>query len=59
MAKIDVSLTDWTDEDLEALAQMTPERQAEAMAWWRQRAPGRFQNLLDAQPASEPAEVAE
>ena len=60
MTRPDLTLTDWTPEEMDALAVMTPERQAEAAAWWRARAPRRFRRLLDAQPVQpETQEVSE
>ena len=47
-AKPDLTLTPWSDEYIEELAQITPERQQQAAEWWRINAPKRFKNLLDA-----------
>lgn len=51
--KPDLTLTPWSDEDLDALSQVTPERQQEAAAWWRKNAPRRFKRLLDAEDRSD------
>lgn len=44
----------WSDEDLDALAQVTPQDIQQAQERWRTRAPKRFKKLLDA-TTEEPA----
>jgi hypothetical protein len=39
----------WTDADLERLSEITPTDQQQAAALWRERAPGPFKDLLDAE----------
>lgn len=38
----------FTDEDLDRMAQITPEDLARARAWWEDGAPAEFRGLLDA-----------
>lgn len=39
----------WTEEDLDNLSEYTPDRQAEAIQYWRNNAEPEFVNLLDAE----------
>jgi hypothetical protein len=41
---------DWTDEEIERLAQVGPDDARLAADWWRRNAPGRYKRLLDAAP---------
>jgi hypothetical protein len=43
------SLTEWSDEDLDTMSDITPQDQKRATSLWRTRAPQPFKDLLDAE----------
>jgi len=43
----------WSDEDMDALATITPEDVERAKVAWRQHSPRQFRDLLDAVPDDE------
>lgn len=45
---------EWSDEDLDALAEVTPRDIQAAQERWRTRAPKRYRNLLDATADPQP-----
>jgi hypothetical protein len=45
--------SEWTDEEIDAMAEIDEGAIADAARWWRGRAPARFRGLLDAAAAGE------
>lgn len=52
-AKPQGKAVDWTDAEIERLAEVTPEDVAAAKAHWKRLAPKRAKRLLDARKAGE------
>ena len=43
----------WTDSQLDALSEISPADIIEAGQWWKQNAPKKYKNLLDAKPEND------
>jgi hypothetical protein len=45
----DIEVPEPTEQELDALAEVSPEDQERAAAWWKRNAPKGYANLLDAE----------